>query len=689
MKIILKKNIEILIPVFFGIIVFICITNTNILIYDNINWMTDEDPAQHYLGWAFFRHSPWQFPPGLNPGWGLELSSAIVYTDSIPLFALFFKALSPILPDNFQYFGVWILICFIGQAIFSWKIFRHFQLGIGEAIIGTLILSLAPPMLDRLAVHTSLCAQFLILAGFYLYLTPRRPVCWLALLAVTALVHAYLLVMVLAIWAAAGIDDAVGRRVPWRRLVAEVGAVLLGLSAVLWLAGYFAIPSGPRDLTFGAYAFNLLGLIDPDGWSRLLPDLPDRPGDYEGFAYLGVGGLLLLVAALPALKLRSRPPLMAARPGAVLAILGLSGLAVSHSIGIGSYSYRIDVPDLMLAMGGLFRASGRLIWPVYYLLLLAAVIGAMQVWRGNRGLLLLVAALGLQGVDTSIGWQSYRQRMDRPPTAQWPNSLVADFWTQAASRYQKLRGLPPQNHPPFWRQGAEFAYRARLATDIGYYARFDQAAMDRLINQANAALLSGTYDADTLYLLDESAARAARASLTPDRDLLANIDGLYVLAPQWRACSTCPQPPLPSRAALYRPLPPNGELRFDHPTAAAYLAGGWYTPEPWGIWTQGKVARIELQTALPPRFRLHLDGHPFGPNLGQPILVRAGAQTLPVVFDSDKTQTRTLTFDAPGLAYGIEITLPAPASPAQLGLGPDARQMGLGLVRLRVEPLEP
>ncbi len=321
---------------------------------------------------------------------------------------------------------------------------------------GTLLATLAPPMLDRLALHSSLCAHFLILAAFYLYLTPHRPARWLGLLAVTALVHAYLLVMVLAIWAAAGIDAAIGRRVDGRRLAAEVAAALLGLVAIFWLAGYFVIPSGPRDLTFGDYAFNGLGLIDPDGWSRLLPDLPSRPGDYEGFAYLGAGGLLLLAAALPAVKLRGMRALVATRPGAMLAILGLTAFALSHHIGLGGYSYRVDVPDLVLAFGGLFRASGRLIWPVYYLLLLASVIGAARAWPGSRGSLLLAAALGLQVFDTSLGWQKHQQRMDQPPAAQVSSGLgstvlVADFWAHAAPRYQKLRGLMPQNHPTFWR----------------------------------------------------------------------------------------------------------------------------------------------------------------------------------------------------------------------------------------------
>lgn len=38
---------------------------------------------------------------------------SVLYTDSIPLFAIFFKALSPLLPETFQYFGLFGLMCYM------------------------------------------------------------------------------------------------------------------------------------------------------------------------------------------------------------------------------------------------------------------------------------------------------------------------------------------------------------------------------------------------------------------------------------------------------------------------------------------------------------------------------------------------------------------------------------------------
>ena len=46
-------------------------------------WLMEGDPAAEYLGWRFFRAEPWQWPPGAFRGYGLEVGSAIPYTDSI------------------------------------------------------------------------------------------------------------------------------------------------------------------------------------------------------------------------------------------------------------------------------------------------------------------------------------------------------------------------------------------------------------------------------------------------------------------------------------------------------------------------------------------------------------------------------------------------------------------------------
>jgi hypothetical protein len=87
---------------------------THILAPWNTGWMLSgmigPDPVQYWLGWTFFRNSPWHWPPGLNPGWGIELASSVFYADAIPLLAITFKAMRHWW-DVPQYWGLWIYVC--------------------------------------------------------------------------------------------------------------------------------------------------------------------------------------------------------------------------------------------------------------------------------------------------------------------------------------------------------------------------------------------------------------------------------------------------------------------------------------------------------------------------------------------------------------------------------------------------
>ena len=113
--------------VLFGSIAFVALTGGAILNPRHLDWLMIADSAQHQIGWEFFRHtSLWQWPIGLSPALGLVFSSSIVFTDSIPLAAFFFKPFSPFLFEHFQYFGIWILLCFVMQYHFAHRILSRF-----------------------------------------------------------------------------------------------------------------------------------------------------------------------------------------------------------------------------------------------------------------------------------------------------------------------------------------------------------------------------------------------------------------------------------------------------------------------------------------------------------------------------------------------------------------------------------
>jgi hypothetical protein len=113
------RIIEHVFPIFIGISAFLLVVGYPTLDPTNIAWLREDDLATHFLGWHFYASSSWAFPVGLNPNYGLEISSSIVFTDSNPLLAFIFKPFFPLLSNPFQYFGLWLLVSYMLQAWFG------------------------------------------------------------------------------------------------------------------------------------------------------------------------------------------------------------------------------------------------------------------------------------------------------------------------------------------------------------------------------------------------------------------------------------------------------------------------------------------------------------------------------------------------------------------------------------------
>src|ERR1700722_3516117 len=196
---VLNNRIEYLTPLLLGAVAFFLVMGEKILIPTNIAWLKDPDPATYYLGWSFFRETPWMLPPGANPNYGLDVASSIFYTDSIPLLALVFKVFSPWLPAAFQYWGGWLLVCFMLQALFGWKLIGLFTEDRWVKLLAAGLFVFSPPFLFRLNGHYALCAHWLVLAALYLCLSPTKlpkTFLWPALAFLAAGIHSYLFAMV-------------------------------------------------------------------------------------------------------------------------------------------------------------------------------------------------------------------------------------------------------------------------------------------------------------------------------------------------------------------------------------------------------------------------------------------------------------------------------------------------------------
>jgi hypothetical protein len=140
----------------------------------------------------------------------------------------------------------------------------------------------------------------------------------------------------------------------------------------------------------------------------------------------------------------------------------------------------------------------------------------------------------IQVADTSPGWLPIRARLMVEPFAGCESPLQDPFWSEAASRYAKVRRIHPSNQPADWAALAMYAREHGLGTDVVYFSRMGEQVLSRSRTRGAEMLQTGDFDDDSIYILDSEAFVMAQRSADLDRDLLTTIDGFHVLAPGWK-----------------------------------------------------------------------------------------------------------------------------------------------------------
>jgi hypothetical protein len=506
------------------------------------------DPATQFLGWHFFRLEDWHLPPGAATNYGMEMGSSIVFTDSIPLLALLFKLARAALTDKFQYFGLWMLACYVLQAAFAWLLSGMATRLVAPRLIVTALFVLSPLLPDRAIGHYALMAHWLVLAALYLYLsapTRRATASWCVLICGAALIHAYLLYMVLAVaFADAARRRWVDRTATTLDTLRSTLVIAAALLATMWVAGYFRIPassfSGGAEY-YGRYAANLNALWNPQWGSLFLPALPVMPGaEYEGFNYLGIGVLAMLpIAVFAWWRGRPRPAARRYVPLVVVALL-LWAIALSNQIAWGDrVLFTIPLPDVILELAAMVRASARLVWVGYYALVLAVPAIVVKSLPARTATVILAVGLGLQIADLSPRYAAlggyFRQHFIDEPALR-ADRLPSPFWNVAARHYRTILFVPSLPVPPDFAAIGLFAADHGMRINIGSFARFTLERVAGATVKREQALAAGRLDPEVLYVLRPPGIVPFRAG--PD-DGVGSVDGFLVLVPGWFGFDDC------------------------------------------------------------------------------------------------------------------------------------------------------
>src|SRR6187455_1518113 len=132
-------------------VVFHFAYSLEIIIPTNISWLMTvmHDWGQHYLGWYFYRNESWDFPLGEMHNLFYPLGTNVGFTDSIPLLAIFFKLFSFLLPEDFQYFGMWLFLCHLLAAYFTIRLLTLFNVNRVFIFLAVLFVTANPVLIYR------------------------------------------------------------------------------------------------------------------------------------------------------------------------------------------------------------------------------------------------------------------------------------------------------------------------------------------------------------------------------------------------------------------------------------------------------------------------------------------------------------------------------------------------------------
>lgn len=486
-------------------------------------WLMRHDWATNNLSWYFYRNEPWGFPIGKISNYFYPVGTNIGFTD-IPLLDVFFKLLSPVLPEKFQFIGAWLFLSHVLMAYFLLKLFKLFSVTGLVQLLATLLIVINPVLIHR-DFHPALCCHWLIIASLWIYFQnpetqdPKKLLInqgWLFLIG--GLINPFFAVieagfLVALAWRLSLFD----KKIHFLKATLFVGLNAIVLFVSWYVIGYFGFQN-QNDLAintgYGLYAFNLNALYNSFGFSSITGPFPIVSWhQYESFMYLGNGiiGLFFLLLIITGInyfrKKIDSNSLLTGADGSVVSLFPLFAFVIVLSLfaitNVITWNdkvlLRIPIPNTIQKIGDVFRASARFFWVAYYLILISIL---LQVFRSTSrlwGSILLSLTLIIQVYDYKLLLADIGLNY-----ADYKTPLTENSWNFLFKNSKSIVFYPPYVTSNLTDQDYQyFCYLAaahRKPITMGYVARQDNKAISDYMDELNEQLDSGQFQDQTLYI---------------------------------------------------------------------------------------------------------------------------------------------------------------------------------------------
>lgn len=489
------------IPIFIAILIFYIFLGFKIIDPTFINWTMEGDAGQHFLGWHFFRYANWQLPLGTINNYLYPNGTNTIFMDIIPIIAIILKPFSFLLPDKFQYTGIWLLSSVVLQGFFAALLLEKVIKNKLFIIMGSIFFILSPILYFRMGGHDSLTTHWLILAALYLYLSPcdkKNDLKYLALILFASLVHFYLLAMVLSVWIAYLFkipNIKKNKKIIAKKFIFITSILFLNML----LFGYFSIGLNGAGGGYGLYSMNILAPINSLGFSAFFNSLSYLSAEQagEGFNYLGLGVIILIVISIVILYKKYSVSMFLPYKSLIIISILLTLFAISHKVGFGSYLL-LNLEDLKIfKLGSVLRASGRMFWPVYYILIFISIILIVKNLKPKISFMILSITLIIQVMDLYPFLNGKKDLENRV----WNYSLKSPQWDILSKSIKHIVVVPPSVNANHDYSLGIYAADNKLTLNVGYAARVDIKEREEYIGKIMQSFTEEKFKKDTLYII--------------------------------------------------------------------------------------------------------------------------------------------------------------------------------------------
>lgn len=522
---IIKFFRDYIVPAIFGIILFVMLYGITPLDVTNDAWIMagydEDDLTQHYAGWVQFRSSEWNFPLGMIADMAEGTGTMLSFTDSIPLLAIIFKVFDFMLPETFQYFGWYNLLCFGLQGVAGYKLVRRKSDSTVFCYMGTLCFLLSPILWERAFRHTALASHWFVLFVLLIYLKSREvrrsgeqsfPKAYIVLNVLTVLIHPYFLPMVMIFTVLTVWENIMEFRSYVKNVVFFFSNAMAAFVSG-WIIGALGWGVESSRFGYGYFSMNLNALVNPKSlggydWSAFLPELSQMSGNYDGFNYLGVGMLFLLILMTGLLVRKVCKDIL--HEGVemkrwlrtniwfLMAMLFMTVFAVSNVVSFNDKELlTIHLPYRIYELCGIFRASGRMFYPVYYVLYTGIIYQLAEYLKKKTAFIVLAAGLLIQAADLSGVMAEKHQAM--ADNADYRSLLAETELTELAKGHRKITVSEVWDIIELQRISV-WAGKNGLKTSYSIANSGTYGAADILASEEIEALKSGVYDKTIIYV---------------------------------------------------------------------------------------------------------------------------------------------------------------------------------------------